>query len=70
MKIQLNLQTEFIDKKHCFNDDQEAYKKIQEIYNAKLKESRTEVCEFFKIKKSPELSMKIILRLFILVNNT
>ena len=46
-KVQLNFQRNYIDKKHEFLDDQDAYKKIQEIYNLSLKETRSNVCQFF-----------------------
>ena len=63
-KVQLNFQRNYIDKKHEFLDDQDAYKKIQEIYNLSLKETRSNVCQFFKIRETEDLSLKTILRLF------
>ena len=53
-KVQLNFQRNYIDIKHEFLDDQDAYKNIQEIYNLSLKETRSNVCQF----------LKTILRLF------
>ena len=64
MKIQLTLQREYLDKNHVFYDHEDAYKKIQEIYNQKLKITRKEVIEFFNIKGNEDLSIKIILRLY------
>ena len=63
-KIQLILQNEFINNRHVFHDDRSVFIKIQDIYNKSLKETRVEVCNFFNIKATPELSLKIMMRIY------
>ena len=55
---------EDLEKGKIFSDGVEVFKILHNIYNDYLKETRHEVCRFFKINNSEELSLKVILRLY------
>ena len=63
-KIQLALQKEFIINRHVFQDDRSVFIKIHDIYDKCLKETRIEVCNFFNIRETPDLSLKIMMRIY------
>ena len=63
-KIQRTFHKEFVAKGLCFRDDRDAYITLHNIYNRYLKETRNDVCRFYNIKSTEDLSLKVMLRMY------
>ncbi len=63
-KIQIKIQNEIKTNNLTFKDDRAVFMRVQSIYNEVLKETRVIVCNFFNIKETCDLSLKIMMRLY------
>lgn len=63
-KLQRAFLKEYVEVCSCFRDDRDVYITLHSLYNRFLKETRKEVCSFFNITDTEDLSLKTMLRLY------
>ena len=63
-RVQKSFRNKYIDKDYLFKDEQQIKEIMNKLYSEHLKESRSEVANFFNINENKNLDLKIMLRLY------